>query len=126
MKNVNKTRKYVKYANFHIASTAKKYTLRVDGFTGNLDDALKEQTSDHSLHLMLIMILILKKCQFLFGTGWWFVNYFCYKNHLSRLYCSGFKMGTEYTTETFLLNIQGFTDYHMSSRTLRILCFLQK
>ena len=36
--------------------------LRVDGFNGNLDDALKNIKIDHSLHLMLIMVLILKNC----------------------------------------------------------------
>ena len=33
---------HVKHANFYIASAATKYTLRVDRFTGNLDDALKK------------------------------------------------------------------------------------
>ena len=56
-----KDKNYVKYANFHIGSAATKYTLHVDGFTGNLGDALKNITSNHSLHLMLIMMVILKK-----------------------------------------------------------------
>ena len=43
--------------------------LRVDGFAGNLDDALKNIKIDHSLHLMQIMVLILKNCGFLLGAG---------------------------------------------------------
>lgn len=33
---------HVKYANFYVASAVTKCSLRVDGFTGNLDDAVKE------------------------------------------------------------------------------------
>ena len=42
MTNVNKTRKHVKYAKFHVASSNKKDTFCVDGFNGNLGDALKK------------------------------------------------------------------------------------
>ena len=60
MTNAKKIKTYVKYANFPIGSAATKYTLHVDRFTGNLGDALKNITSNHSLHLMLIMMVILK------------------------------------------------------------------
>ena len=54
---------HVKYANFYVASAVTKCSLRVDGFTGNLDDAVKE-------YLMLIKTLILKTCGFLICAGW--------------------------------------------------------
>ena len=43
MANAQKTKTYIKYSNFHIAGAATKYTLHVNGFTGILLDALKEQ-----------------------------------------------------------------------------------
>ena len=56
------TQKYhVKYANFYVASGVTKCSLRVDAFTGNLDDAVKEHKKK---------TLILKTCGFLLCAGW--------------------------------------------------------
>ena len=81
---------------FISGSAATKYTLNVDGFTGNLRDALKE----HNKRSFSTFDVDNdgnpgKNCGFLFRGGWWFRNYFCYKSHLNGLYYSGGKMGID-------------------------------
>ena len=59
---------HAKDANFYVASAITRYNLHVDGFTGNLDDPVKEHKM-RPYFCMLLMTLILKPCRFLLGAG---------------------------------------------------------
>ena len=96
MMNAKKTRKHVKYANFHIASASTKYTLHVSGFTGDSFDTLKEHNkqsfstvdADNDSNS-------LTNCAFVFCAGWWFHGTSCYHANLNGFYYSGGKMGID-------------------------------
>ena len=97
MTNAQKTKTHVKYANFHIASAATKYTLHVSGFTGTLLDALKEDNrrpfstfdADNNSNIHG------HNCPLLNCGGWWFLKSHCFKAQLNGLYYSGSRMGID-------------------------------
>ena len=122
-----KQKYHVKYANFYVASAVTKCSLRVDGFTGNLHDALKEHKNRSFLAFHVYNGINPQK---LWIFNWrWFVVFVT--TSAIRFILVGYTTlestwESVCTTTTFLLNIQEFTDYHMSSMTVTILCYLQK
>ena len=115
---------------FISGSAATKYTLNVDGFTGNLRDAHNRNiTRDPFLHLMLIMMAILvKTVDFYFAEDGGFVTTFAISLILMGYTTLGVKWESMSTTKTFLLHSQEYTGYHMGSMSwmVEILCYLQK
>ena len=94
--NDKKTKKHVKYANFHIVKVSTKYSLHVSGFTGDLFDRLK----GHNKELFSAFDAgndgnSLRNCAFQFCAGWWFHRTFCYNANLKGFYCSVDKIGID-------------------------------
>ena len=112
MMNAKKIQKSVRYANFHIANAATKYTLHVNGFSGTIDDALKYNnrqkfsTFDSDNDLWSIV-----NCASRYFGGWWFKA--CFRAHLNGKYYSGGKMAIDRDSN----NILNFTGIHWLSRS---------
>ena len=94
MMNAKKIQKSVRYANFHIANAATKYTLHVNGFNGTIDDALKYNnrqkfsTFDSDNDIWSIV-----NCASRYFGGWWFKA--CFRAHLNGKYYTGGKMAID-------------------------------
>ena len=102
MMNAKMIKNSVKYAHFHITNAATKYTLFVNGYTGNLADALKPHNrqkfstfdSDNDSHSTI-------NCASLLFGSWWFID--CHTSHLNGKYYSGGKMAFDiYSKNVFV------------------------
>ena len=121
---------YVKYANFHIASAATKYTLHVNGFTGTLLDALKEHNrrpfSTFDADNNKIFTVTIAHCCTAEAGG--FLRVIAIR--LNLMDYTTLEVGWEsiHLIKTSQTVIQEFTGYQMGSMgsTVKIPCYLQK
>ena len=109
MKNAKKIKKSASYANFHITNAATKYTLLVNGYTGTLNDALKEHNRQKFSTFDSDNDRVSENCASLNFGGWWFSN--CFYTHLNGKYYSGGKMAIDYNSK----NILTYTGIHWVS-----------
>ena len=113
MVNSKKVKKYVRYANFHTANAATKYTLLVDGYTSTLNNGLKHHNrqkfstfdSNDDVHFTT-------NCASLIFRAWWFNGFNpCQYSHLNGKYNSGGKM----SFDTYSKNIVAHSGIHWYS-----------